>query len=270
MVVTWKDNFILSNIWPTFGSPEIFVMSQWQRDKQTPSYLYVLLRVAIFLTFFTIWILSYTMESSSNKPKWPLYLTNWGLTVCTIQSFLSSLMLICAILGTNVLDNSELTQSALKAYKTYWITNSMATTIAFTISFVYWTLIHQPEYWSIMNFMVHGMNAILMIIDFCAVAHPVRFLHFVYPVGLAFVYVTMTAIFYACGGTAKNGDQFIYPILKWSTPGITVAYCIAIMILIFFIHTLTFFLYKGKVKIAELCFGEPESDSFSDTAMQML
>ncbi|KAH1009200.1 hypothetical protein HUJ04_001593 [Dendroctonus ponderosae] len=121
-----------------------------------------------------------------------------------------------------------------------------------------------------MNFMVHGMNAILMIIDFCAVAHPVRFLHFVYPVGLAFVYVTMTAIFYACGGTAKNGDQFIYPILKWSTPGITVAYCIAIMILIFFIHTLTFFLYKGKVKIAELCFGEPESDSFSDTAMQML
>lgn len=83
------------------------------------------------------------MESSSNKPKWPLYLTNWGLTVCTIQAFLSGLMLVCAILGTNLLDNSDLTNAALKAYKSYWITNSIATTVAFTISFVYWTLIHQ-------------------------------------------------------------------------------------------------------------------------------
>lgn len=59
------------------------------------------------------------------------------------------------------------------------------------------------EYWSIMNFMVHGMNSILMFVDFCIVGHPVRLLHFVYPICFTIVYVTMTAIYYACGGTAK-------------------------------------------------------------------
>lgn len=42
------------------------------------------------------------------------------------------------------------------------------------------------------------------------------------------------------------------------------------MILIFIIHMLTFFLFRGKEKIAELCFGESESDHLSDTAIQML
>lgn len=85
------------------------------------------------------------METDEGKNKWAIYLTNWGLTVCTIQSFLSSLMLFCVVLGTSAFEAPQLVSSILKAYKAYWIANVIATTVAFTISFVYWTLIHKGK-----------------------------------------------------------------------------------------------------------------------------
>lgn len=85
------------------------------------------------------------METDEGKTKWAIYLTNWGLTVCTIQSFLSSLMLFCVVLGTSAFEAPQLVTSILKAYNVYWIANVIATTVAFTISFVYWTLIHKRK-----------------------------------------------------------------------------------------------------------------------------
>lgn len=211
------------------------------------------------------------METDEGKNKWAVYLTNWGLTVCTIQSFLSSLMLFCVVLGTSAFEAPQLVSSILKAYKAYWIANVIATTVAFTISFVYWTLIHKAEYWSIMNFMVHGMNSILMFIDFCVVGHPVRLLHFVYPICFTLVYLTMTAIYYACGGTAKNASTYIYPILKWDQPGITIGYCCGVVVVIAVIHCVTYLLYMGKSHLAELCFsGSSSSSEVGDASTQML
>ncbi|KAL1491405.1 hypothetical protein ABEB36_012006 [Hypothenemus hampei] len=248
---SWKDHFNAQNFWPTHHNPAIFIMSQWQPDKEVPNVIYLLIRVLIFVAFFVVWVLSYAMETQEGKHKWAIYLTNWGLTLCTIQSFFASLMLICSTFG-----NSDVTENVLKLYKTYWVINSMATTVAFTISLVYWTLIHQPEYMSPMNFLVHGMNSILMFIDFCVVAQPVRLLHFIYPIIITLAYVTMSAIYFACGGTAKNNDKYIYPILKWDEIPSTLGYCLAIMVVILVIHTATFLLYLLRNKISLLFFDE--------------
>ncbi|XP_066247863.1 protein rolling stone-like [Euwallacea similis] len=268
----WKDTFNTSNFWPFHHNPNIFTVSEWQRDKDTPSIIYLIVRLIHFCAFFTILILSYTKETDEGKHKWTIYLTNWGLIACTAQSFLSSLMVFCTLLGVRVWESDTLVNSIQKFYSAYWVINVLATTVAFTISFVYWTLIHKPEYWSVLNFMVHGMNSILMFIDFCIVGHPVRLLHFIYPIIFTMVYVSMTAIYYACGGTAKNGDKYIYPILKWDHPLSTLGYCVAIVILIVVIHGGTFFMQLGKSKIAEMCFGTnvEERDEDMDAAGQML
>ncbi|CAG9760072.1 unnamed protein product [Ceutorhynchus assimilis] len=274
MTGSWKDNFKTSNFWPTHFNPELFIMSQWQSDKETPSLIYLCVRLAVFVSFFVIWILTYTMEPSAGKPRWPVFLTNWGMTLNVLQSFLSCLMLTCAIIGTKVLDNDALKESVLKCYKTYWVLNVMATSVAFTITFIYWTLIYKQtgSYWSTMNFMVHGFNSVLMFVDFCLVAHPVRFLHLIYPIAITFAYTIMTAIFYVCGGTMRDGSRYIYPILKWDQPVPTIGYCAAVLILLTIMHITTFFLYKLKTVIGNCIFGEDSMipDGFEEQSTKMM
>ncbi|XP_066146110.1 protein rolling stone-like [Euwallacea fornicatus] len=268
----WKDTFDPSNFLPFYPNPNIFTVSEWQRNKDITNLIYLILRLVHFVAFLVILILSYTKETEDGKHKWWIYLTNWGLTFCTFQSFLSCLMIICTLLGAEVFDKPLLVQYIQKLYPLYWVINVIATTVAFTISIVYWSLIHRPEYWSTLNFCVHGMNSILMFLDFCAVGHPVRLLHFYYPIIFTMIYVSMTAIYYSCGGTAKGGEKYIYPILKWDEPLKTLGYCGAIVILISVIHGVTFFMQLGKSKIANIFFGTSAKNTPEDidAADQML
>jgi hypothetical protein len=178
-------------------------------------------------------------------------------------------MLIGALIENNRNGNGNLVDSISKIYSVYWVFNIMATTVAFTITFIYWTLIYRAEgsYWSTMNFMVHGFNSILMFFDFWIVSHPVVGWHCIYPFAITLAYTTMSAIFYVCGGTTKTGSRYIYPILKWDQPGTTIAYCLGISIFMIIIHLLTFLMYLLRAKIYDCLGPKPENaNSISDPA----
>jgi len=70
------------------------VTIQWQK-KATVSITYFLYRWAFAFFFLSVWIVSFISAEQQNTPtenfgsKWPIYLTNWGYTLCTAQALLA-------------------------------------------------------------------------------------------------------------------------------------------------------------------------------------
>ena len=63
---------------------------------------------------------------------------------------------------------------------------------------------------------LHGVNALLMLIDLFVSRIPYQLLHFFYPSIFSSLYAIFTGIYFAAGGTDPNGDRFIYPLLDYS------------------------------------------------------
>ncbi|CAG9760451.1 unnamed protein product [Ceutorhynchus assimilis] len=255
----WKKHLSLQQFKALHQNPTTFIVSQWQHDKSAPNFKYSIYRWSIFLIFFVSWIFTYTKETTEGRPRWPIYLTNWGFTLCMLQSLLCTIMLSGSLIGHRYSLKSQLEQKVLKMYSVYWVLNTIATPLAFTISIIYWTLIYGAEgaTFSAMNFIVHGLNSILMFVDLWIVCHPVQILHFIYPLLLAFAYTIFTIIFYVAGGTTKTGSRYIYPILKWDEPGKTAGVCAGVMILMIFLHLFLFLIFKARTKLYNVLYISP-------------
>lgn len=258
-MVNWKDH---CNIKPTHYDPRLFITSQWQLDRDSPSIIYLLLRVSIFLAFLVIAILTYILETEDGQKTWGIYLTNWGLSICTIQAFFSFSMLFYAVIAHYRFEKGKLVKFVSNLYWLYWMVSTIAIPLAFTISLIYWTFLYQAEYWSTMNFMAHGMNSILMFTDLCLVAHPVRLIHFVYPVGFSLIYLIFTYIYYICGGTARDGTPYIYSILKWDDVGMTAKYGAIVLVVIISFHVIAWIVQVIRKTIAKRCFSRSERKGY--------
>jgi len=252
---SWRQHFNLKQFRPYHERPATFIVSQWQHDKTTPSIKYCLYRTSIFIIFFVSWMVTLIKsESPAEKPRWPIYLTNWGFTLCMVQAMLVSIMLVVSVIAEKVTSKKHWREKILKLYSTYWVINIIATPVAFTISIIYWSLIYGAEGAPLtgLNVMVHAMNSILMFIDLWIISHPVHILHFIYPLLLSLTYTIFTIIYFIAGGTTKTGSRYIYPILKWDQPGKTTGICLGVMVLMIFLHILTFFIYKIRMKLYEI------------------
>lgn len=101
----------------------------------------MLVRLAIFLAFLVITLLAYILESEDDRKFWPIYLTNWGLSICTIQAFLGFSMVFYSVIAYYY--QFEKRKFASKLYWLYWMASTTAISIAFTISLIYWTLLYK-------------------------------------------------------------------------------------------------------------------------------
>lgn len=142
-MVNWKDH---CNIKPTHYDPRLFITSQWQLDRDSPSIIYLLLRVSIFLAFLVIAILTYILETEDGQKTWGIYLTNWGLSICTIQAFFSFSMLFYAVIAHYLFEKGKLVKFVSNLYWLYWMVSTIAIPLAFTISLIYWTFLYQGRY----------------------------------------------------------------------------------------------------------------------------
>lgn len=228
-----------------------FVISQWQWDRNNPSVSFTFYRVGLFILYFVSWIFTYLNQPPLGKAKWPIYLTNWGFTLCVVQSLLSSIMVTVSLFASKMEGKNERREKVIKLYPAYWALNSTATPVAFTISIIYWSLIFKAEgaTFTAMNFIVHGLNSILVFLDLLIVSHPVKIFHFIYPLFLALCYTVFTVVYYIAGGTTKTGSRYIYPILKWDEPGKTMGVCAGVMVLMIVLHLFTYLVYKLRVYV---------------------
>ena len=62
---------------------------------------------------------------------------------------------------------------------------------------------------------VHGINLLIMCMDFLLGQIPIHFLHFYFPTLFVAVYLIFTGIYYAAGGTTAQGEPYIYPLLDY-------------------------------------------------------
>ncbi|KAG8230418.1 hypothetical protein J437_LFUL010219 [Ladona fulva] len=174
--------------------------------------------------------------------KWPIYLTNWGITVCTAQAILGAVLVIQKKLSENKPDG-EMKKSMSLAYKCYWILYTTASVTALVITVLYWGLVYNSTAGppSAVGILVHGINSILMLLDITLVAHPLPLQHFYFPVLLAFIYSIFTIIYYLAGGTSRNGSHKIYPQLDWNKPfSLALPTAFGALILVLMVHSLLY------------------------------
>ncbi|KAG5884152.1 hypothetical protein JTB14_011680 [Gonioctena quinquepunctata] len=255
----WKTHFALAQFYPICEDPGIFVACQWQKDKTRPNFRYLSYRTTIALLFLITWIISIVRESGDGR--WPIFLTNWGYTLCTTQALLAVFMLLLCIMAEKCQNMAHLRRKALRVYPVYWILNTMSTSTAFGITVIYWLVIYDAETmeFNAMNYFVHGNNSILMMLDLWMVAHPVRILHFLYTGLFAIAYMFFSVIYFVAGGTNRDGTRCIYKIVDWDKPLGTSLTCLGVMLFIIFLHMVTVMVSSLRRTLNEKC-GRKEQD----------
>jgi hypothetical protein len=116
--------------------PESFVKSQCQSQQKS----------ALFLTFrwllalFFIGGIAYVWTDNIIAGRfgfWFIYMTNWGLCLCTIST------VYAAVLTTHYhVKRYELTTESL-SYKILWWLSNVSTVMAFMITLIYWIILFE-------------------------------------------------------------------------------------------------------------------------------
>lgn len=193
------------------ATPESLVTSQWQRDPK-PSAKYSTYRwiLAAYFNF----VLVYSIITSENWKLYGIYLTNWNVIVNALSSLIGAILVTRYCNGKITLENKS--RRMRIDFKIYWLLSSISTPVCLSVTILYWTLLFKDSDVSLNNSLTHGGNAIVLVIDVLVNNHPPRFGHFIYPMffGASFGYV-FTSVFTMLGGTNKDSESFVYPLLDW-------------------------------------------------------
>lgn len=230
--------------------PYAFACSQWQYGTQ-PVTSYLVYRWIIFLGVLSIALSSFASQKlprlyegppvELNYFKWFIYFTNWGYLLIVLQAGLA-LAVVHKYRTQRTFnipcEDEEIPmprrQRTPLICRAYWLAHTVATDLAFVITLVYWTLVHDPRIHEInaLNVLVHGGNSFVMLLELAFTAHPVRAAHAIFGAGAGLAYGVFSAFYWAVGGTDRLGLPAIYPALDWNKPASAfgfVALCAAVM-----------------------------------------
>ncbi|XP_026497866.1 protein rolling stone-like isoform X1 [Vanessa tameamea] len=249
---------MLSRIWQAsrralnleHSPPQVFACSQWQNGSH-PVTSYFVYRWLLFLTVLSIGISSFACQRlprlykgpkvELNYFKWFIYFTNWGYLLIVVQAGLALAVVhrYKSQRSFNIpCEDEEIPmprrQRTPLLCRSYWLAHTVATDLAFVITLIYWTLVHDPKIHEIntLNLLVHGGNSLVMLLELAVTAHPVRAAHALFGAGAGLAYGVFSGFYWAVGGTDRIGLPAIYPALDWNKPASAlgfVALCAAVM-----------------------------------------
>merc|ERR1719277_2696652 len=100
--------------------------------------------------------------------------------------------------------------------------------------------------------MMHGLNLVLLVVDFLFANQSIDIRGAVVPMILAFVYSVFTYVYYAAGGTYEDGTSpYIYEAIDWRTPAKTVALSIGLECSVGVAYLLIWYLYHKAYRASE-------------------
>ncbi len=101
---------------------------------------------------------------------------------------------------------------------------------------------------------LHGINTLILILEFCFSAIPVRLLHVIYPVMFGLVYVIFSVIYWSL----NTDDNALYPnVLDWNVPAISaVVVCILACVVLPLIQLMWYGIYRLRHHIYERIYKE--------------
>lgn len=243
MKAMWRREFNIRSLGFSHDRPEQFVRCQWQKNAEI-SITYLVYRWAFAILFLSVWVWSFFSAAEQNTPaenflsKWPIYLTNWGYTLCTSQALLAVGLVIQQLIKERRTGFTEDHVQMPVIYKVYWLLHTLAVVIAIGITGSYFVVDYNPAVHTLtaLNLLMHAFNAILMVLDVLVVAHPFRLLHFCWSLLFIFTYFCFSVMYHLAGGTGKNNAPSIYPALDWNKVGSTLAIAVLGMLAVVFAH----------------------------------
>lgn len=247
-----------------------FACSQWQtRDK--PSVYYLIYRWLLFIAVVSIGVSSFACQHlpknydgpkiELNHFKWFIYFTNWGYIMIAVQAGIA-LAVVHRYRNKKQfsmgLEEDELPMSTAQRTRTpllcraYWLTQNIATDLAFVITLVYWFLVHDPKIHDMnaLNVLKHAGNSVVMICELCVTAHPVRMAHALYGAGAGLAYGIFSYLYWAAGGTDRVGLPAIYPTLNWNRPGAALGFVSLCAVVMVFAHGLAMAVAALRTRLA--------------------
>ncbi|XP_033216874.1 protein rolling stone-like [Belonocnema kinseyi] len=214
------------------------------RFQETVESWYLIYRWIVFLSWASIIICSVfkigSHEPRANNQLWAIYLTNWDLILGLTQSLLGAII-VSRRWNLQKLANfnpDNLNLSLLE--RTYWFLYVVTSSMAICVTIIYWGAVFDPKTHVVdfLNILLHVCNSLLMIVDLCIVKVPFIVISFWWCLLVALAYVLFSAIYFVAGGVDKLGNRFIYPILNWEKPGMTLGVCFGVTIFLIIVHCL--------------------------------
>ncbi|XP_012275947.1 protein rolling stone isoform X2 [Orussus abietinus] len=232
---------------------------RWVRSKSEPpharvfsepkfqnnvSMWYLLYRWIVSIVWISITICS-ILELGSYTPrgdryKWGIYLTNWGLSICTVQSLFSLYLVTKRWRRQRVAGFDPQLMKLSLVIKTYWYLVTVSSNLAISISIVYWGAVYNPKENrnDPLNISTHVFNSIFMIMDVCITNIPLNFKYFWWATIVEILYAFFTVIYHLAGGHNNLGKPYIYSIINWTNPQVTLLWIVSTMIMSMIVHCL--------------------------------
>ena len=204
-----------------------------------------------------------------NQAIWPIFLTNWNLVIETVY-----FICITAISGLYGLDLPEYQEkrsqtiemtndienpreipkgkrldSAIEkiTFSLFWIWYGLTYVICTVMVVLYWAFVVENFHFDTPELIFsyvndHGINLVLILIDFCFHKIPVRLFHVVYSIIVAIIYIILSIIYNFAA------DKPIYKVVDWNDkPGWAVFYVILALVLVVIVQCIFYGLYRLKL-----------------------
>ncbi|CAB3365528.1 Hypothetical predicted protein [Cloeon dipterum] len=254
--------------------PQEFVISQWQGKRSKHcicSYLLYKWFVAVYLvSTLLIELIDFKNVSSPERVartlKWPIHLTSWNTAVLTLQAVLSALLAskFHLSLSSFAASGAEMT----RVHKAYWVAHNISNALSPAVSLLYWTTVYNSGIHSFdfLNVHKHLLNTVIVSVDLLVNSHPVRILHVYQPVMLGACYGIFSWMYYLCGGTSRDDQTKIYPILDWQKPHVGLLATAGACALLVVNHTLIWVVHLARKRLARAVF-PPSSAAATELCM---
>ncbi|KAK6642466.1 hypothetical protein RUM43_003968 [Polyplax serrata] len=249
----WRQEFNLNAFTLHHDHPEQFTRCHWQKaDRVLPLWIvYRVMMASYFLATFLYTVLPIRPDSTDESlKKYPIFLTNWTYILETVYFQLGLIVVSRKAYKENGKISEPMT-SMPWYYRLYWVVYTIVLPGAFVVTTIFWTAVYDPVKFPMNsgNFIVHGLNSIMLLIELLLVAHPTKILHFYWPLSYAFTYVIFSLIYQLSGGTGVKGIIPIYKILDWRTPLAALGTCAFSTIFLMLLHIIFAMAHMLKVWI---------------------
>lgn len=208
------------------------------RDKKRPYPLYYnIYRILVGLIYTGLFFYMLYREVPRDSSFWLIYLTHWTLIVLTVSLILNALH-VC--LGNYRPQWHVDTLSFLCKLDNFLVNLIYAPAV--TVDIAYWALIYNPQdppEDMFLNIYEHGLNALPVLIDMTLFYNynPLTIWSWKNPFTLGLVYALFNCIYIMAGGTNREGEPFVYNVLKWKDNfGLSLVIAVAILLLVVFVH----------------------------------
>ena len=174
-----------------------------------------------------------------NQAIWPIFLTNWNLVIGTV--YFICITAISGLYGldlpeyqekrsqtiemTNDIENPiEIPKGKLQrldsaiekiTFNLFWIWYGLTYVICTVMVVLYWAFVVENFHFDTPELIFsyvndHGINLVLILIDFCFHKIPVRLFHVVYSIIVAIIYIILSIIYNFAA------DKPIYKVVDWN------------------------------------------------------